>query len=608
MQKTTRRLLALGIAGSLAVGVTACGSDDKSSTTSSDSGEAAAGTALAANKISGPAGVASGKFFKGVPTDDQQKGGKLQVLFAEQFQHLDPGAAYFQADYMVTSVVHRALYTYNPADSSKVLPDLASGPPEVAADGKTVTVKLQPNAKFGPPVSRTITSDDVKYAFERGLKPSVQNGYEAAYFGDLLGFKGAKGGDIPGIETPDKTTIVFKLSKPTGATVAKALVLPLSSPVPREYATKLDAKTPSTYDQDPTKQVASGPYMIKSYAAGRSATLVRNPSWDGKASGDPRPAYVDEIDIKLGGDSDVNSRQVLSGSNTLGGDPPSAEGVKRFVKEAPQQITFSALGNRYVALNTTKKPFNDLNVRKAAAAVLDRDAMRLQRGGPLIGEIATHFLFPGSPGFEQAGGEKGPGYDFLNYASGNLELAQSYLKKAGFKDGKYSGPAITMIADTESPGRETSEVVQNSFAKLGFKVSMRNVGHATMYEKYCQVVEAMKDVDACPNFGWLPDFVDGVPMFAPTFDGDYIQPVNMNNPSLFDDKKINAEITKGSQTVEAARRDAIFGQVDKDVTAQVPAIPWLWDTQANAQGKNVHGVVATWNSAWDFAYTSLVKP
>jgi peptide/nickel transport system substrate-binding protein len=53
----------------------------------------------------------------------------------------------------------------------------------------------------------------------------VANGYAGAYFGDVIGAKpGAKPGtEIPGIETPDDQTIVFKLAKPTGGVLAGAL-------------------------------------------------------------------------------------------------------------------------------------------------------------------------------------------------------------------------------------------------------------------------------------------------------------------------------------------------------------------------------------------------
>jgi peptide/nickel transport system substrate-binding protein len=115
---------------------------------------------------------------------------------------------------------------------------------------------------------------------------------------------------------PNNHEIVFKLTAPDGQIVAEALQLPLSAPVPKEYAEKFDRRKPSDYAD---YQVATGPYMLKNDAAGkvlgigyipgRSATRVRNPNW--RRATDFRPAYVNARRIKIGGTSAVLGRQVL---------------------------------------------------------------------------------------------------------------------------------------------------------------------------------------------------------------------------------------------------------------------------------------------------------
>ena len=109
--------------------------------------------------------------------------------------------------------------------------------------------------------------------------------------------------DIPGIETPDDSTIVFKLKGPSAALVSQALAMPISTPVPEEYAKKFDAKTPSTYDQ---YVVFTGPYMYKNDSSGKlvgrtpgkSIELVRNPNWDRQ---DRLPPGLPGLDHDRGG-------------------------------------------------------------------------------------------------------------------------------------------------------------------------------------------------------------------------------------------------------------------------------------------------------------------
>src|SRR3954464_1956963 len=196
-----------------------------------------------------------------------KRGGDLKVSYAGDVDFLDSRQTYYQYGFFVNYAISRPLYSYKPDDPKTPQPDLASGPPEISSDGKTVTVKIKPNIKFSPPVNRVVTTKDVKYAMETGFLPNVPNGYAGLYWGDLTGlkaYKDKKAKDISGIETPDNTTIVFHLDRPRGAVFAGALALPGSAPVPEEYAKQYDnAKGgTSTYQNH---VVSTGPYMVKQW-------------------------------------------------------------------------------------------------------------------------------------------------------------------------------------------------------------------------------------------------------------------------------------------------------------------------------------------------------
>src|ERR671933_380008 len=184
----------------------------------------------------------------GTPAEGK-KGGKLTSLWAGDVDFIDPGETYYQMGTNVVRATQKTLYTPQVDDATKVLPDMAESAPQISQDGCTVTVKIKQGVKFSPPVNRAVTSKDVKYAIERGFFNTVNNGYAGAYFGDLKGAKvGVKPGTkIPGIETPDPQTVVFKLTpksngKCTGGVLSGALVMSLAAPVPESYAAKYDAK------------------------------------------------------------------------------------------------------------------------------------------------------------------------------------------------------------------------------------------------------------------------------------------------------------------------------------------------------------------------------
>src|SRR5206468_6704522 len=137
-------------------------------------------------------------------------------------------------------------------------------------------------------------------------------------------------------------------------------------------------------------------------------------------------------------------------------------------------------------------PINNTDARKAVTAASSRDALRNTRGGALAGAIATHIIPPGVPGFQQAGGAVGPTgaqYDFLQHPSGDMKLAESYMKKAGYSSGKCTGSncTVTMVSSNVPPASDTAQVFKSQLSQLGFNVQLHPVEQAVMYTKFCSV-------------------------------------------------------------------------------------------------------------------------
>jgi peptide/nickel transport system substrate-binding protein len=545
--------------------------------------------------------------------DEAKKGGTLTVMAESDIQYMDPGTQYYQFDYMVLAQPgHRALYGWKAGDK-KPVPDLASAMPEVSDGGKTIRIPLRRGVRFSPPVNREVTSADVKYAIERIFLPGVQNGYAASYFGAIEGnaeFTEGEADGVKGIETPDPYTIVLKLTGPAPALAsANALALPGTAPVPKDYAQKFDKGETSTYGQH---VVFTGPYMVPNdkqgkltgYQPGKRLELVRNPNW--KRETDYREANLEKIVVSLGNDSTVASRRILSGRGFVSGDfaAPPTPILKEALDSRKDQIdVVPSGGTRYISLNTKVEPLDDVNVRKAIAAVTDREELRLTRGGETIGKIGSHFIPPDIPGFEEAGGEAGPGFDFYRNPKGDVELAKEYLRKAGFKSGMFEGPELLAVADDEAPANRTAEAFQAQLQKIGVRLKLRQVPHDTMLSKFCQVPKAA--VAICPNYGWAKDFYDPQVFIEPLFSGDAIAESNNYNHAQFDDPAINKRIADAGPIGDPRERAKLYGDLDRDITEQVAVIPWLWDNQVNIKSSNVKGVVNAFNSSYDLNFTSI---
>ncbi|MCW2993732.1 MAG: hypothetical protein JWQ18_1227 [Conexibacter sp.] len=538
-------------------------------------------------------------------------GGSLTMLASSDVDFLDPGHTYYTLGYMVTLATNRPLYSFAPTDALHPVPDLAADQPVISVDHRTVTVTLKPGIRYAPPVSREVQAADVKYAVERFFSTNVGGQY-SNYFDAIKGAPtrpthGVKA--ISGIATPDPRTIVFHLRRPAGVAFAASLVMPITVPVPKEYAKRFDAKKTSTYN---THVAFTGPYMVQNNAAGaltgykpnRSIQLVRNPSWD--RATDYRPAYLDAITIKTDATSvNTAANQVAAGRDLLlDTTPPSAALARIRATGANLLTTVSSGGFRYFSMNTRIKPFDNVNVRRAVMAGFDRIAARQARGGADAGPIATHFLPPDLPGFAEAGGLNGfPDIEHFNSAnaSGNPALAAKYLKAAGYKSGKYTGHQRLLLVATETqPGRAEIQVAARQLQKLGIKVRVRLVAQDAVYNDWCQ--RPAKKVAMCVA-GWFKDSADPESMLAPVFKGSAIGSYT-DNLSLFREPKVDAAMNAAAQAVGDDRL-AKWAAIDKQLVGDAAGIPFVWDQSTLVHAANVAGVPNPYDGLWDLSFTSI---
>jgi peptide/nickel transport system substrate-binding protein len=540
------------------------------------------------------------------------RGGVLTAFDETDFESLDPGQAYYSLDYEVVYATQRPLYSYRP-NSLQPVPDLAAGPPHISADAKTVTVMLRHGVRFSPPVNREVTSEDVAYAIERGANPHVANPYVHAYFEAIEGMPRAEGGPIAGIRTPNRHEIVFKLTAPLGQIVADALALPLTAPVPRSYAQRFDRRPQSDYG---AHEVATGPYMLANdrsgrvlgigYRPGDSATLVRNPNW--RRSTDFKPAYLRAIHIDIGSTEQRIGQKVLNSADYVENEPPALSVISEAFEHHRSQLEISpGAGDHYIGIDSARGPFSNIDLRKALWAALDRVALDAVRGGRLLASPASHFLYPMIPGFDQAGGTegpRGPQFDFDEHPQGDLEVAEKYLRLAGYP-GRYTGSEVVSIVGAKGePAELDAEIVNETVKSLGFKTDFKVVETATMYAKYCNV--PANEPDICPNVGWIADFEDPQTVLDITFNGHFINQTGNVNWGQTNVPAINEAMTAAEAVVGAAARAQAWAKIDDELVEDAAAIPFDWDSQANIEGTHVRGVGDLWDvGEWDYSWTSL---
>jgi peptide/nickel transport system substrate-binding protein len=538
------------------------------------------------------------------PADAQQRGGIITVLDTTDVDYLDPGHTYYTTGYAVALATVRPLYGHFPGDdSTDPRPDLASGPPAISADNRTITVPLRHGVRFAPPVNREVQAADVKYAIERTFSQSVGGQY-SFYFADIVGAPSRAPRTprpISGITTPDPYTLRIALRRPTAGQVAAALVLPATAPVPAEIAGPDDRKSTSTYNRH---VVASGPYQVQGYRQGRSFQLRRNPNWN--PASDPRPAYADGFDFDVdNGDAGAVDRQVLAGSNMLGGGPVTNAARSMQASRPTQFASISSGGTRYLSLNTRIKPLTNANVRRAIVAGFNRERMRATRGPAAIGKIATHFIPPGVPGFAEAGGDAGPVPALYASPRGNRALMRSYFRKAGYSGGRYRGKARLLVVGANAPpGNRQAREAARQLRGMGFHTRLKLVAQDAVYTEWCQ--RPRRRVAMCASAGWFKDFNDPQSLLQPMFDGRFIgRDGGNNNLAELNSRTINRAMSNASTLAPGPQRLAAWAAVDKQVMNAAPAVPFLWDVVTLVQSANVIGAPNPYFTLWDYSFTAL---
>jgi peptide/nickel transport system substrate-binding protein len=542
----------------------------------------------------------------------QAQGGRLIVLASGDVDSVDPGVTYYTFGNTVANATQRTVLGSPPTTGSGSVPDLAEAPPEVSPDGLTVTVRIKRGVRFSPPVNREVTSRDVKYAIERGFFRTVANPYAKLYFGDLVGAQAAApaGSTIAGLETPDDHTLVLRLTRPRGGLVAAALVMSLTAPVPAEYAAAFDSRSPSTYG---FHQVATGPYMIENdaqgntvgYRPGKRIHLVRNPNWD--RSTDFRPARVDEVEIREGNtDTAKASRRILRGSGMVSGDFPTPAAVlRRDLGSHRAQFTFTAEGGvNFAPMNTRLAPFTNLNVRRAVAAGFDRAAALRAAGGRLAGTLAAHFIPPGVPGFKEAGGFSGSASKLYARSHGDLRLAASYFRRAGFRSGRYEGRRpLSVLISNDTLGRSVGNSTRRSLERLGFRVRLRAVSFDRMLGS-CE--RPSSRIHMCPLFGWYRDFPDAETVIDPLFNGANILPHGNNNVAQLNMAPINHAIEDAKALIDPQARAQAWAAIDRQLVDLAPGVVLFYPRVAAIRSRNVTGQVnRLLGGIWDLSFTAV---
>jgi peptide/nickel transport system substrate-binding protein len=503
------------------------------------------------------------------------KRGTLRIVNHHDVEVLDPGYAYSAVEWALLRGVVRELYSFDSRVQGEramtPVPDLADGPPEISADGRTYTFGLRKDVRYAPPVDRAVRAEDFVYAVKRQLDPDhprSPNPYSSLIEGTAE-FAAGRSRTISGMRALDDHTLRITLKQPASDFLS-ILTLPFFSPVPEDHAAQFEPE--EDYAQH---LAASGPYTVQSYDPGRRIELERNQNWDPRT--DPlRKAWVDKIHVTIR-PSQAGIQQAIEGGEqdlNLDNVPPPNADLQRLSadRDLSDQLAVETTGCvHYLTLQMDSEPTSKLKVRQAINYAIDRQAVVAAIGGRYAGEPASTVLSPTLAGYSAF--DLYPTQD----SRGDPDAAKRLLAGAGHPD----GVTLTYVGQSAATWKALYTALETSLARADIGLEPKFYGRDEIYGRSLRL-QSKKHDRQLGAARWCPDYPgNGARSFIGVLlDGRKITPTANNNYGNYDNPKVNDMIDRAYATTDEAARNAIWGQIDRLVMEDAAWAPLVYDREA----------------------------
>ena len=378
---------------------------------------------------------------------------------------------------------------------------------DVSDDGLTYTFTLRDGVKFSD--GTELTAEAVKTS----LKGAIEN------LGQWNGSFGVTSSIIASIDAPDKKTFVMTLSQPYYGVLND---LTMANP--------LGIVNPAAFDGDSyeicaQQTMGTGPYMYAGDFDGTTYTFVHNPYYWGEAP------EADSFQVKVIEDNDARVLALRNGEidAIIGSNNLSYDGYSELSGDSTYGTAINDEGTmtRYIGLNLSQAPFDDVRVRQAIAYALDKDTLcsSVFQG---IERPADKLFMTDKPycDVEQAI------YPF------NLEKANELMDEAGWVDGDGDGIRekdgrkleFTLIYYTQIGSLDDAILtIGSQLSEIGFSITPSGADMMTwfgtvssgdyaitIYQTYggaydpsTQVTNMNSDIGADPVAMQVPSFLEG---------------------------------------------------------------------------------------------------
>jgi peptide/nickel transport system substrate-binding protein len=436
-----------------------------------------------------------------------------RIALSGGLDRLDPIMSANGTDLVVMSQIYETLLEIDPK-TGELKPKLAES---FQAKSPTVwEIKLRKDVKFhdGTPM----TAQDVKFTIERILTKDLAS----PHYSQLTSISEVRAVDdhTVEIETKKPDPVLMRRMQPIGGSGRVFIVS-------KAYYEK------HSPEELTNKPMGTGPYKLGNWQKGTSLSLVRNETYWGEAPDVEEGVYTfipensTRVNALLQGEVDVIQRLPIADVERV----KTAENAH--VVSSPNGLVHTLL------LDSSKPPFDDINVRKAFAHSLDAEDMV----DGLLGEYGRVLGVPMGPNVLQFDSSIKP-YEYDPEVAAELLEGKAPIKLDTFtSDGRY-------VND-----RDFYQVINEQLGQVGFEITPQTL-------EWGRFINMMQNRSGGPFYiiGW--DFGEGDASKMNSF----LQ--SSSALSVTQDKEYDRLVGLAAEETDDAKRTEIWKQVQKYVHDQ----------------------------------------
>jgi peptide/nickel transport system substrate-binding protein len=464
---------------------------------------------------------------------------ELRIGFTLDPLTLDPANHRSRETESVLRTMFNGLVAHDPA--MKLVPELIESWTWV--DPLTMEVKVRQGVTFHN--GEAMTADDIAYSFTRLLKAGAVGG-QTSPRQSLLG-------PVKDVVKVDAQTVRFVLSEPWPVLPA---MLTFQEVVSKSFAEKAGAAGMATQEN------GTGPFKLVQWRRGDSLVLERFAGYFGGAPAIPLAgkACIDRVIIKIIPENASRVAALLAGDVDIVNELPAHD--IRTVEANKNTKVMAVDGTRtfFVALNNTKKPFDDVRVRRAVNHALNRQVIidKLLNGRAVkLNGVMSPAAFGFNPNL--------PEYTF------DVGKAKALLAEAGYPNG------IDVTLDADGPQKETAEAIGALLTQAGIRTKVAIGDGSQVRAKWAP--DGKREGDMWIN-SWGNGSLDPTDIFEPT-----LQTGGRGNSAFYSNKQVDALLVAGGRETDSAKRAALYQQAQTLINQDAPWL-FLWLPQ------DIYGVSA----------------